>query len=102
LTGESRPYKVQDGAFGRIYPKREFRDGSGGMGAFQIAFRFSQVDLDDKEINGGRLNDLTAGFNWYATHNYRVMFNVIRAKRSDGIRYGFFRCACRRLSNPMN
>jgi phosphate-selective porin OprO/OprP len=83
LTGETRHYKIQDGAFGRIYPKREFRDGSGGMGAFEIAFRFSRVDLDDKEINGGRLNDLTAGFNWYATHNYRVIFNVIRAKRSD-------------------
>lgn len=83
LTGETRPYKVSSGAFGRVYPKQEFRDGAGGRGAFEIAFRFSRIDLDDKEVQGGRLNDLTAAFNWYATPNYRVMTNVIWANRSD-------------------
>jgi phosphate-selective porin OprO/OprP len=83
LTGETRPYKVSNGAFGRLHPKREFRDGAGGRGAFEVAFRFSRIDLDDKDIQGGRLNDLTAAFNWYATKSYRVMTNVIWAKRSD-------------------
>ncbi len=83
FTGETRPYKAPGGSFGRVHPKREFRDGAGGLGAFEIAFRFSRVDLDDKSIQGGRLNDLTAAFNWYATRNYRVMTNVIRASRSD-------------------
>jgi len=83
FTGETRPYKVSSGAFGRVHPKREFRDGAGGLGAFEVAFRFSRIDLDDKDVLGGRLNDVTAAFNWYATRNYRVMTNVVRASRSD-------------------
>jgi phosphate-selective porin OprO/OprP len=83
LTGETRRYDSVNGAIRRVRPKREFRDGTGGKGAFEIAFRFSRIDLDDQAIAGGRLNDITAGFNWYATRNYRTLFNVIRAKRSD-------------------
>ena len=83
LTGETRPYLPADGTFGRLYPKRETGGGQGGRGAFEIALRFSRIDLDDQEITGGTLNDFTAAFNWYATHNYRVMTNVIRAKRSE-------------------
>ena len=76
-------YVPGEGAFKRVQPKREFRDGDGGLGAFEIAFRFSRIDLDDEEVTGGRLNDFTAAFNWYATRNYRVLTNVIRAHRSD-------------------
>lgn len=83
LTGETRRYDSVNGAIRRIRPKREFRDGTGGKGAFEIAFRFSRIDMDDQAITGGRLNDITAGFNWYATRNYRTLFNVIRAERSD-------------------
>ncbi len=46
-------------------------------------FIFSGIDLDDEEVTGGRLHDFTAAFNWYATRNYRVLTNVIRAHRSD-------------------
>jgi hypothetical protein len=33
-------------------------------------------------ITGGRLNDFTAAFNWYATKRFLTLFNAIRAKRS--------------------
>ncbi len=82
LTGESRPYNTDRGAFGRPRPKREFRDGSGGLGAIELAFRFSRVDLTDQGIDGGELNNFTAAVNWYPTHHLRVMFNSIIAKRS--------------------
>jgi phosphate-selective porin len=45
-----------------------------------VAFRFSRIDLDDGNFSGGRLNDLTAAFNWYPTYHMRVSSNVIRAK----------------------
>ena len=51
------------------------------MGAFEIAFRVSYIDLNDQEVTGGRLTDFTAGLNWYATHPTRVAFNVVRASR---------------------
>lgn len=81
LTGEHRPYNAPAGAFSRVRPRRPFRNWNEGVGAFEIAFRFSQIDLNDKEIRGGTLNDFTAAFNWYPNGNARVMVNVIRAKR---------------------
>ncbi len=80
LTGEARPYLAGEGRFGRPQPKHELRDGAGGRGAFEVAFRFSRIDLTDKIVTGGELNDLTAAFNWYPTYSTRVAFNVIRAK----------------------
>ena len=77
LTGETRPYS--GGRFGRPHPQHELRDGAGGKGAFEVAFRFSRIDLNDKSVTGGELNDLTAAFNWYPTNNTRTYFNVIRA-----------------------
>ncbi len=81
LTGEMRPYVESLGTIRRIRPEREVRDGHGGLGAFEIAFRFSRIDLNDDNVMGGTLNDLTLGFNWYPTRPTRVSFNVIRAKR---------------------
>ncbi len=83
LTGETRPYKAAYGTFGRPRPKRLFRDGQGGKGAFELAVRFSRIDLDDKGVSGGTLNDVSVGFNWYPVHRCRLMFNFILANRSD-------------------
>ena len=80
LTGEMRQYRKDLGTIRRIRPKRELRDGS-GLGAFEIALRFSRIDLNDQDITGGALNDLSFAFNWYPTHPTRASFNVIRAKR---------------------
>ena len=82
LTGETRPYSAVDGRFTRLHPNRTFRD-AGGLGALEVALRFSHLDLNDKNISGGRLNDLTAALNWYPSRNYRVMFNVIRANEIE-------------------
>jgi phosphate-selective porin OprO/OprP len=81
LTGEMRPYSQDLGTIRRVRPKLELRDGSGGLGAFEIAFRFSRIDLSDQDITGGTLNDLSFAFNWYPTYPTRVSFNMIRAKR---------------------
>jgi phosphate-selective porin OprO/OprP len=79
ITGETARYRTERGTFARPHPKREFRDGAGGRGAFQIGFRFSRIDLSDQEVTGGILNNYSAAFNWYPTYTSKVMFNFILA-----------------------
>ena len=90
LTGESRPYDTERGSFGRPDPTRVLRDGSGGIGALEVAFRFSRVDLTDQGVDGGVLNDWTAAFNWYPSPETRLMFNAILADRQGAKSVGIF------------
>ena len=82
LTGESRAYKTTSGAFNRTKPANIF-DGEGGMGAWEIALRYSQIDLTDELIAGGEMKDITAALNWYLNNNTVVKFNYVRADRDD-------------------
>lgn len=83
LTGESKPYLKKVGQIDRIIPLRSFaRDketGEWGPGAWEFAMRLSHIDLNDDNIHGGRLTDLTAGVNWYLNPYSKVQFNYIRA-----------------------
>lgn len=51
-------------AFGRVKPKSVV--GKGGHGAWELAARYSSIDLTDSGIDGGEESDLTLGVNWYA------------------------------------
>ncbi|MHC4477615.1 MAG: OprO/OprP family phosphate-selective porin [Planctomycetota bacterium] len=84
LTGEHRPYKPSAGAFDRLRPKENFGFG-GGTGAWEVALRYSELDLNDGTINAGELDNVTAGLNWYVNPNTRVMWNYVHtAKDSVG------------------
>ncbi len=83
LTGEHRPYSTSSGTFGRVKPKKNFLNGEGGLGAWEVAARYSQLDLNDEGIDGGKLGDFTFGLNWYLNPNYRVMFNYVFADLKD-------------------
>src|SRR5262249_9140242 len=76
LTGEHRPYNRDNGVPGRILPNCPF-EGTHGRGAWEIAGRWSYIDLDDKNIAGGRLVDLTAGLNWYLNKFTKFQFNYV-------------------------
>lgn len=78
LTGESRPYNSKNGVFGRVNPKRSVGKDR-GIGAWEIAGRWSYIDLNDGTIQGGRLNNLTAGVNWYLNPNTKFQINYIHA-----------------------
>lgn len=82
LTGESRPYRLQTGLFDRLVPAHPITAAGGGRGAWEIALRYSKADLDDRDVRGGRIADLTVGLNWYPTTATRWLFNVVRSRRA--------------------
>ncbi len=69
ITGESRRYK--QGAFKGITPER-------ASGAWELAARVSQVQLDDDVVRGGRQRDVSIGVNYYANKHLRIMANYIK------------------------
>lgn len=73
MTGESRKYKK--GAFGRVSPKNPV--GKGGWGAWELAARYSSLDLEDGDTLGGEEDNITIGLNWYATKYVRFMANYV-------------------------
>lgn len=72
LTGESRRYSRALGTFGGLRPR-------GPYGAFELAIRYSDLDLSDRDIRGGRGHDLGIGLNWTLTRNLGFSINYIRA-----------------------
>ena len=75
LTGEHRPYKTSSATFSRVKPKKNFDPSKGDWGAWQLAFRYSYLDLEDMDIRGGSMSDITAAVNWYLFPNLRFMAN---------------------------
>ena len=75
LTGEVRPYNKVAGVLGRIKPDRPW--GPDGWGAWEIAGRYSYLDLNQGGIGGGRMSNYTAGLNWYINSNTKFQFNYI-------------------------
>jgi len=84
LTGESRSYRADRGTFDVIQPNSPFNLKSGGPGAWELAIRLSQLDLSDKNVEGGVIRDLTVGLNWYPNAYVRVMANYINVLDLDG------------------
>ncbi len=75
LTGEHRPYDRKAGAIDRVQPNASV--GAGGLGAWEIAWRYSYVDLDDELVRGGNLKSMTSGLNWYINPYCKWVFNYI-------------------------
>ena len=83
LTGESRPYDRTQGTFGRVIPKRNFNFGHGDWGAWEMAGRFSFVNLNSGDIHGGRLGMIMAGVNWYLHSHVKWRFDYGRGRVSE-------------------
>jgi phosphate-selective porin OprO/OprP len=79
LTGEGRAYNKANGCFGTVKPAHNALAEAGGKGAWEVAVRYSAIDLVDDGIDEGELTDVTAGLNWYVNPNTRFMLNVISA-----------------------
>ena len=74
LTGEQANYR--EGKFIRPIIDSE-------RGAWEVAVRFSTLDLNDLDVQGGTEDNLSFGVNWYSQTHWRFMGNLIKVK-SDG------------------
>jgi phosphate-selective porin OprO/OprP len=82
LTGETHEYNPSAAAYYGIVPAQPFSLAGGGWGAWEIAGRFSTIDLNDQlgtatGVAGGRQTIYTAALNWYVSRNIRFMFNYL-------------------------
>lgn len=77
LTGEHRPYNKPNAVLGRVKPNCAV--GKGGAGAWEVAARYSTVNLNSGGINGGSLQNLTYGLNWYLNDFTKFQFNYINS-----------------------
>ncbi len=80
LTGEHREYEKKTGAFGRVVPHKNFGD-CGSLGAWQVGARYSRANLVDTGLDGGQLEDVTLGLNWFLNPNLKIQNNYIYTVR---------------------
>jgi phosphate-selective porin OprO/OprP len=89
LTGEHRPYDRKLGAIDRVIPNRSLNKKRDGWGALEIAARWSYLDLTDREVRGGTMDNATFGLNWFVNPYCKVVFNYIHSNsESRKIRNG--------------
>jgi phosphate-selective porin OprO and OprP len=70
LTGETRPYRTTTGVFGFVPVKKSVFDG--GSGTWEVAFQFSNINLNDGTLHGGKFWRLTPMVNWYLSDFVRL------------------------------
>ena len=71
LTGEKRVYKNSIDGFDRVKPASNF--GENGMGALEVALRYSAIDGMDND----KMSNITAGLNWHLNPATRIMANYV-------------------------
>ncbi len=90
ITGESRTYNNPQAAFNGVAPKDPFSLKGGGWGAWEIAGRYSYMNLNDHlpilgsgaggGQPGGKQQVATIGLNWYVNRNMRFMLDYLHGK----------------------
>lgn len=76
LTGESKTYSKTKGSFSTPKPTHAFDPANGGWGAWELAARYSDTDLDshigdESAVYGGQQKIYTVGLNWYPNNTVR-------------------------------
>jgi phosphate-selective porin OprO and OprP len=91
ITGEHRKYDPGSGAYGGIVPFRPFEPWTQnyGIGAWELAFRYSTVNLNSdftpgvapgptsNAVGGGTQTVYAVGLNWYPDANIRFMLDYL-------------------------
>ena len=93
LTGETHAYNPSSASYGGVKPANPFSLTGGGWGAWEIAGRVSQMNLNDQlataaGIAGGRQTVYTVALNWYVNNNVRFMLDYLHgdiAKQASSV-----------------
>ncbi len=72
LTGEHRVYDFETGTLRNPKPCAK-------TGAWEVAARYSFVNMVDKNVYGGSEHNTTLGLNWFVNDHVKVSANYIRA-----------------------
>lgn len=72
LVGNANRYRASTSTLKKVKPKKG--------GDLEFAFRYSYVDLNDKNEHGGSQRDYTYGLNYYVSKELKVMLNHIIAE----------------------
>lgn len=100
LTGEHDHYSRKTGVFERVVPGVNSRLTGPGQpsscypwgwlscGAWQVGLRYNYLDLNDNGINGGVLQDVTAGLNWFLNPNMKIQWNYSATHRATASHVG--------------
>jgi phosphate-selective porin OprO/OprP len=91
LTGERRGYKTSSAAFTAPEVEKNSALENGGIGAWELAARYSDLDLNDRAgiagsatpaggIRGGEQKIWTAGLNWYPDSFVRFALDYQRVR----------------------
>ncbi len=99
ITGENRSYDKRLGRLDSFYFGRQgpynnawfVRDEDGRLnlnfGAWELAARYGRVDLNDgsgaARVQGGIMDSVTLGLNWYLNDNLKIMFDYSYDHRYD-------------------
>jgi len=76
LTGSHRPYMTSAGIYTFVPVRKSIFEG--GWGEIEALVRYSEYELNDGPIQGGRLWKITPMINWFLSSNFRF-----------GIAYGY-------------
>ena len=85
INGKAAKYSLdaddatEIGVFKRVEPESGQRVSRGGSGVFELAARYSAVELSSRNVRGGYQQDVTAGLNWHPEPFIRIMANYVHA-----------------------
>ena len=94
ITGEQRKYSPPSGGYLRPVPEHVFApwDDQWGSGAFELAARYSTINLNDhftpgvapargsNAVGGGQQTVYAVGLNWYPNANVRFLFDYLHGR----------------------
>lgn len=81
--GGRRTYNKGAGAYSGVKPDHPLDSSFSGWGAWELAARYSTVDLNDGTVTGGKQNTYAAGINWYPNTTIKFMLDYIHADVRD-------------------
>lgn len=73
ITGEMRSYNRKNGQFKQVPVARSVDHG--GQGAWEVSVRWSELDQNDKAVNGGRVGIASVGFTWWLSPLSNISLN---------------------------
>jgi phosphate-selective porin OprO/OprP len=80
ITGESKRYDRDRGIFKGIEPRRRFSFRDRSWGAWELAARYSHLDLTDGDVRGGVMNIVSGDLTCYLSKFNRIMLGCAYAE----------------------